>query len=162
MAEICKRHKQKKTRKKPGKLVCLACRTEERDASVSPEASRILRRWARDDFYVYIRPLSSQYVDSTEQARIYWTVSVEFRSVNFVQKRGEGYNLSEIIIELDQSMPRRKKSERATGYVPGKPMGLCPPKKVFEQEVEYARKMREGAVQKAQKPKKLKKSKSRA
>lgn len=78
------------------------------DLVISSEAKKILSRWARDEFYVYIRCITSRFVNVTEKHRLYWSVSVEFRTTQPIQKRGEGYDLSEIIVNLGAEIPRRK------------------------------------------------------
>jgi hypothetical protein len=79
-------------------------------SELTKAAQKILKRWALDDYYIYMRPMSSLYMDRTRKATVYWSVSVEFRHYGNgpTQYRGEGYDLSEIIVELASRVPDRK------------------------------------------------------
>ncbi len=102
------------------------------------EARKAIRRWALSDFYVYMRPISSKYVDASKKERTYWNVSVEYRTLEFKQWRAEGYDLSSVIMELAEQIPRRPKSN---GYQPGKQVGWLAPKVAFEKEKKHHKKL---------------------
>lgn len=83
---------------------------------LSREAKKWLSRWAKDEWYVYIRPLTSRFIDRSTKHRLYWAVSVECRRIGGETRyRGEGYDLSEIILKLSEQVPRRKDIQ--PGYV---------------------------------------------
>lgn len=76
---------------------------------ISGQAHKYLTRWAKDEFYVYIRPLSSRFTEpSAKKFRIHWAVTVEYRGMEYKQHRAEGYDLSEVICKLGKEVPRRK------------------------------------------------------
>lgn len=82
---------------------------------LTAEAKKVLRRWARSDFYVYLRPLSGVYFNQGPSA-VVWVVNVEVRATTPTQVRKEGADLSKVICEVDLLVPRRSK-----GYVAEKP-----------------------------------------
>lgn len=85
------------------------------------DVRKILSRWARDDYYVYLRPMSSAYVDPGKKETTYWVVSVEYRAVEFKQVKGEGYDLCEVLRKMAPDVPRRRDVQ--PGYRPGKTTG---------------------------------------
>lgn len=92
-------------------------------SGLSAEAKKVLSRWARDDFYVYLRPVSSKYIDRTKKETIYWCVSVEFRRVEEPRQfRGEGYDLNDVILELAERVPRRRQKLSNAGWLSPEPM----------------------------------------
>lgn len=95
---------------------------------IAPETHKILKRWTRAQFYVYIRPLSSLYVRPDKKHRIYWVVAVEHRTVNWQQWRGEGFDINEIIQKLDLEVPKRDTSKLQ--YRPERWAGAHAPKKM--------------------------------
>lgn len=82
---------------------------------LSDEARKLISRWARDEFYIYIRPLTSRLIDRSKPHKVYWQVSVEYRYVEYKSIRGEGYDLNQIILDLGPRVPRRK--DKQPGYL---------------------------------------------
>lgn len=78
------------------------------DLIISDEARRLISKWTRDEFYVYIRPITSRFIDRSQKHKVYWQVSVEYRRVDYHSIRGEGYDLNQIILDLGPKVPRRK------------------------------------------------------
>ena len=133
-------------------------------SSITPEASKILRRWAGSDYYVYLRPISSKYHEPHKKERTYWAVQVECRVIvhtedgrptNLTPFRGEGYDLSEIIVGLGLQVPRRSK-----GYVLEKPTSfsgwLVPQAEMKRQRMVMRQKTEDAAPKKKRKKKKVK------
>lgn len=85
------------------------------DLIISDEARRLLSKWSRDEFYIYIRPLTSRLIDRSTKHKLYWQVSVEYRYVEYKSIRGEGYDLNQIILDLAPKVPRRKNKQ--PGYL---------------------------------------------
>lgn len=81
-------------------------------SQITAEARKVLRRWARDDFYVYLRPVPSTLIDPKAKFHLVWKISVEFRGVGWKQYVGEGNNLSETIIRMGLEVPRRGKLKK--------------------------------------------------
>lgn len=85
------------------------------------EARKILRKWTKRGFYCYLRPLDSRFIEGPKSKfKVHWRIMVEWRGPDFKQCVGEGYNLSEIIINLDPQVPRRPymKPENFTTSIP--------------------------------------------
>ena len=133
-------------------------------STITPEASKILRRWARSDWYVYLRPISSKYHEPHKKEKTYWAVQVECRMLthtddgrptNLQPFRGEGYDLSEVIIKLDLEVPRRPK-----GYVVEKPTSfsgwLVPQSEMKRQQVIARERTKESQPKKKRKKRKVK------
>lgn len=84
--------------------------------TLTKESRKILSRFARDEYYVYLRPMTSRFIDRSKKHKLYWVVSVEFRRPDGPKTfRGEGYDLNEVLEELSERVPRRK--EIQPGYV---------------------------------------------
>lgn len=79
-------------------------------SALTPAARKVLRRWTIDDYYVYLHPTASIREDG-DKLTLYWNVSVEFRFVEWKQWRGEGFDLSAVIMEMNEKIPRRKKMQ---------------------------------------------------
>lgn len=120
------------------------------------EARKILSKWARWDLYVYMRPMSSVYLVPQKKHTVYWIVSVEYRAMEYKQLRGEGYDLSEVIVKLDEDVPNRKKVQ--PGYKPGTNTGWLAAKEVAERQREEIR----NNVVAFERPRKRKKKKANA
>lgn len=105
---------------------------------VSLEAHKILKRWAKAQYYVYLRCLSSLFLDPDKKHRLYWTVTVEYRTVNWQQWRGEGFDLSEIICKLDLEVPRR--DTKGLAYHPKEWNGAYSPEAIVKAERKKAKK----------------------
>lgn len=109
---------------------------------VTPEAHKILKRWTKAQYYVYIRPLSSLFLEPEKKHKIYWRVQVEFRTVNWQVWGDEGYDLSEIIERLDLRVPRR--DTKNLDYKPKAWNGLNAPEAIREAERKKAAKKNKG------------------
>lgn len=84
--------------------------------TLTKESRKFLSRWAKDEYYVYIRPMTSRFIDRSKKHKLYWVVSVEFRRMDEPKTfRGEGYDLNEVLAELAERVPRRKEAQ--PGYV---------------------------------------------
>lgn len=99
-------------------------------SSLQKSTRTILNRWAKEGFYIYIRPLTSKYINSRSEHKVYWSVAVELRTTPPGQWRGEGYNLDDVIAELATRVPRGRKEHRA------KNAGWLAPESVLAEEVE--------------------------
>lgn len=104
-------------------------------SSLDKKTRAIINKWSAYGFYVYMRPLTSKFIDPKAKHRVYWSVSVEFRNYPPGQWSGEGYNLDEIIAELDTRVP---KGTRVGGRQV--PAGYLAPKSVTDREVRKAKK----------------------
>jgi hypothetical protein len=121
-------------------------------SNLSAEARKIISRWARDEAYVYMRPLTSKWIDPTKKHRVYWKVQVEIRTAPPGRWDAEGYDLNEVILSLGQKVPRRRIPN--PGFDPKtKDGGLLAPKKVFKQELEEAKRRREVSERPKKRPK---------
>ena len=116
---------------------------------INKEAKKLLKLWAQQDFYVYIRSMSSVYVDPKKEPRLYFTVSVEYRGVKWEQITGEGYDLSKIIITMSGRVPNRHAEQ--PGYKPGKETGWLAAKAVAEKQLSEMRAARGKKTKKAKK-----------
>lgn len=102
----------------------------DKDSSVlTPEARKILKRWARQGYYVYLRPTMSAYAGD-DGNRVYWMLSVEYREINFTSIRGEGYNLSKLIVAVSGRVHKRPNRT----FKLGDHAGWLAPKVAFEAE----------------------------
>lgn len=81
-------------------------------SQINAEARKVLRHWARDGLYTYIRPVSSKLIDPTAKFHIVWKISVEYRGVGWKQYHNEGANLSEVIIRMGLEIPRKSKLKK--------------------------------------------------
>jgi hypothetical protein len=99
---------------------------------LTAEARKILKRWAAQDFYVYIRPMSGVYAGGKKKSQIFWSISVEYRGVEWQQIRGEGWNISKLIVEMSGRVPNRERIQ--PGYEPGKETGWLAAKKAADQQ----------------------------
>lgn len=72
------------------------------------EARKIIGRFSRDEYYVYIRPTTSLYAEPTKEAGQWWVVVVQIRSVPPHEFRAEGRSFNDVILELGERVPRRK------------------------------------------------------
>jgi hypothetical protein len=79
-------------------------------SSLDADIRKILKRWTKMGAYVYMRPISSTYIDASKPHRIYWRVQVELRAVPPSRWNGEGFNLDDVIRELDAEVPRNRKA----------------------------------------------------
>jgi hypothetical protein len=123
---------------------------------LSDEARKAISRWTRDEFYVYIRPVTSRFLDRSSKHKIYWQVSVEYRHVDFRSRRAEGYDLNDVILTLAKDVPRRKDIQ--PGYVG---VGEDPKKKMPQYPTEaedFTGKPREDKPKVKKKSKKKKKA----
>lgn len=110
--------------------------------TLTKDSRKILSRFAKDEFYVYIRPMTSRFIDRSKKHKLYWVVSVEFRRVDGMKTfRGEGYDLNEVLADLGERVPRRKEvqpgyvgngtvSEKTAGYLMSKKAKVKPIKPV--------------------------------
>lgn len=125
---------------------------------MTPEARKILKRWVAQDFYVYMRPMSAVYAGGKDPKAIHWCVSVEYRGVEWRQIRGEGSDLSKVVVEMSGRVPNRHREQ--PGYKPGKDTGWLAAKKTAKRQLKDMKEAREKAE--AEKPKKKsKKSKKK-
>lgn len=113
------------------------------------DCRKILSRWSGQEYYVYLRPLTSKLVDASKKHTTYWVVSVEYRAMPPGHWRAEGYSLAEVIRELDQTVPRRRGGHRIDQR---RQPGLNAPAKAQKRAQRLAREDRE-----TQKPKRRKK-----
>lgn len=123
-------------------------------SSLNKEIRTILSRWSRAGYYVYLRPLTSKYIDARSDHTVYWVVQVELRDTPPGQWRAEGSNLDQCILELDAKVPHSRKvhHKRTAGWMA--------PKKVEKKEQERFRKETKERAE-AQFAKSKKKSKKR-
>ena len=83
--------------------------SESRNAyDLSPESKKIIGRFSRDQFYVYIRPTTSLFAEPSKKEGQWWVVSVQIRAMPPREFRGEGRVLDEVIRKMGQEVPRRK------------------------------------------------------
>lgn len=108
-------------------------------SKMGPEARKILNRWARCEFYIYMRPTSSKFVQPKEKPGIYWVVSVEYRTMPPGQWRAEGRDLDEVIRRLDLEVPKSRPRNRINQ---NEQPGWCAPEKMKKRAVAEARKRR--------------------
>lgn len=106
-------------------------------SKLSVESRKILSRWAKDKFYVYLRPVTSKFIDAASPHTIYWNVSVEFRTVPPGRWEAEGYDLDACIKQLGEQVPRRRARE---GEKLPSGAGGYAPKSMREAEVREAKK----------------------
>lgn len=92
------------------------------------DCRKIISRWTRDDLYVYMRPISSHWIDADAKHSVYWSVLVEYRNVEWQQWRAEGPDLADCIRNLAEQIPRRRVMD--PGWRPGKSGGWLAPKAV--------------------------------
>lgn len=89
----------------------------------------IIAGWCKAGYYVYLRPVNGKLVDATADGKVYWNVTVEHRNVPPVQKRGEGWDLDEVIRDVATKMasPSPKQTAKPSGTKsngsPQKPSG---------------------------------------
>lgn len=122
----------------------------------------ILKRWAKMGAYVYIRPLTSKYIDARGPMRLYWSVQVELRTTPPGRWNAEGENLDEIILKLGEEVPRDREEhyEQTAGWLM--------PESVLQQEIDRAKEsIKTLKKQKSERPRKrpstnLKKKRKRA
>lgn len=74
--------------------------------SITPEAEKIIKRWALAQCYLYIRPITSMFLDPKKKPKLYWNVTVEHRGMDWNKWGNEGYDLSKVIVQLDGIVPR--------------------------------------------------------
>lgn len=98
------------------------------------DVRKILKRWTKMGAYVYMRPISSTYVDASKPHRIYWRVQVELRAVPPGRWNGEGYNLDDVIRSLNEEVPRNRKAHEDAH------IGWLAPAKLEDAEYERFRK----------------------
>lgn len=95
---------------------------------LSKEAERIISEWAADDYYTYIRPITSTYTKPNKPHKVVWAVAVEMRAVEYQRWHDDGDDLDEVIRSLGEVVPRRKTIQK--GYKPagkkGRPSHLGP------------------------------------
>lgn len=121
----------------------------DKDSSVlTKEARKILRQWARQGYYVYLRPVMSSYAGDSNN-RVYWMLSVEYRAIDFQQIRGESYNLSKMIVAVSGRVIDRPKPYPE--FKLGERSGWLAPKVAFEAEKAAIHDAREKAERKARK-----------
>lgn len=111
------------------------------------DVRKILKRWTKIGCYVYIRPISSTYIDASKPHRIYWRVQVELRTVPPGRWNEEGTNLDDVIRRLDEIVPRNRKAHHDAH------IGWLAPKKLEEAEAERFRKAEEDHYKKKAKAK---------
>lgn len=104
-------------------------------SSLDADVRKAINRWTREGFYVYLRPITSKYIDASTKHRTYWKVSVELRDVPPGHWEAEGYNLDECVRELAAVIPR----DRAQ-WKKDRPAGWLMPESVLQQEIERAKK----------------------
>jgi hypothetical protein len=81
------------------------------------QTARIFARWARNDYYSYIRIVSARYHDpSAEAGDVMFVVSCELRNLSYVRVQEHGRDLDEVVRRVDVQMP-----DRPAGYVVERP-----------------------------------------
>lgn len=124
-------------------------------SSLNMSTRKILSRWAKEDYCVYMRPVSSRMIDARSKHSVYWIVSVELHAVPPGNWREEGPDLDELIERLDKIVPRNRTAHR-------KSAGWLAPNEVFEREkAEIAKRTRSESPRPKKRPKKEKKRASR-
>ena len=99
-------------------------------SSLNAEVRKVLSRWAKEGFYVYLRPITSRYVEGpNKKHKVYWNVSVELRTVPPGHWEGEGYDLDQIVLEMADRVPRNRIEHRLSAP------GWGAPKSVLEAEI---------------------------
>jgi hypothetical protein len=125
-------------------------------SSLDVNIRKILSRWTKEGFYVYLRPITSKYIDARSDHSVYWNVQVEFRTVPPGIWRAEGYSLDDCILELDAKVPRTRKAYKQ------KMAGWMAPESVLKKEIKRFRKEAEArATEQFEKAKKKNRSKKR-
>lgn len=130
-------------------------------SELTKPARKLISKWARQEFYVYLHPLSSRFIDPTMKPTVYWVVSVEARGFSasspFKTWRAEGFDLSATIIGMADQIPNKKMKQTSAGWLA--------PKEVFDKEVERAKKRQTKAKKKSnvvpfERPRRKKKSRA--
>lgn len=103
-------------------------------SSLDADIRKILKRWTKIGCYVYMRPISSTYIDASKPHKIYWRVQVELRATPPGRWNAEGYNLDDVIRELDGLVPRNRKQHHEEN------IGWLAPAKLEKAEAERFRK----------------------
>lgn len=76
------------------------------------DCRKTLSRWSALGYYCYLRPVTSKLIDPSKKHTIYWTVSVEYRTMPPGYWKAEGYSLAEVIRELDEKVPKRRRGPK--------------------------------------------------
>ena len=118
-------------------------------SSLDADVRKTLSRWTKEGFYVYLRPITSRYIDVRNKHKVYWKVSVELRDVPPGHWDAEGYNLDDCIRELDSKVPRNRAQWRED-----RPAGWGAPQSVLDKEIARA----EASIKEARKKQKTTKS----
>lgn len=105
---------------------------------LSPEARKIIARFSRDEFYVYIRPTTSRYAEPSKKEGQWWVVSVQIRALPPQEFREEGRSLDEAIRRLGRVVPRRKDlpNWRPVENVKTDHIGFLAPEKLWNKKYE--------------------------
>jgi hypothetical protein len=120
-------------------------------SSLDADVRKVINRWTREGFYVYLRPITSKYIDARNKHKTYWKVSVELRDVPPGHWEAEGYNLDECVRELATKVPR----DRAQ-WKEDRPAGWMAPESVLQKEIDRAKASIKQAKAKAKKKKSVK------
>lgn len=75
---------------------------------LSLEAKKFLANWARDSYYVYIRPDTSKWAEPDEKEGPWFVVTVQVRSLPPHEYRAEGRSLDACVLEIGSRVPRRR------------------------------------------------------
>lgn len=75
---------------------------------------KILSRWARRGYCVYLRPFSSKLIDPNKDHVLLWVVIVEYvNSQNqVVQVRDQGRDLYNVITRMQDRLPKKPQSKK--------------------------------------------------
>lgn len=75
---------------------------------LSLEAKKFLADWAKDSYYVYIRPETSKWAEPDEKEGPWFVVTVQVRSLPPHEYRAEGRSLNACVLEIGSRVPRRR------------------------------------------------------
>lgn len=90
-------------------------------SELSSDARKIISRWTKDGYYVYMSPTSSKWYWPKKKHIVYWHVRVEYRYAEWVIWEGKGPSLNDVILAMGVQIPRRKTID--PGFVPADKKG---------------------------------------
>lgn len=78
------------------------------------DCRKILSRWSAQEYYIYLRPITSKFLDRSKKHTIYWKGQVQYRTTPPGLWSAEGFSLAEVIRELDAVVPKLRRNYTAT------------------------------------------------
>lgn len=75
---------------------------------------KIISRWTRRGYCVYIRPFSSKLIDPKKEHELLWVVSVEYVNAigQVVQIRDQDWDLHNVVTRVDARVPQRPQNKK--------------------------------------------------